>query len=197
MKRTTRSTVALLASIVVLGVAAVAAAQAPSPPAQPQPGVVEGPPGDSGGGMAMCVEGVPDCDDMIVVPDPGSGDDPTASCPVGTPDCNDTPMAPPGEPQVVEPTPGMANVRARPFDTATVGDDGTTITIDFVSGVEPCSVLDHIDVAYGSGTVTITLFEGNDPSAGEVACIDIGVFKRTIVTLDEPLGDRVIVDGGL
>jgi hypothetical protein len=29
-----------------------------------------------------------------------------------------------------------------------------------------------------------------------VACIDIGVFKRVIVTLDQQLGDRRIVDGG-
>ena len=101
----------------------------------------------------------------------------------------------PGEPQVVEPTPGMVGVRARPFDTATVGDDGRTVTVDFVSGIEPCTVLDHVDVAYGADAVTITLFEGSDPSAGDVACIEIGVFKRTIVTLDEPLGDRAIVDG--
>jgi hypothetical protein len=192
-----RAGIAFVLSVAVLGVAAVAAAQAPSPPA-PEPMPVEDP--GSGGGMAMCVEGVPDCDDMIVLPDPGTGagmDDPTASCPVGTPDCVDTPMGPPGEPQVVTPTPGMSNVRARPFDTATVGDDGTTVTIDFVSGVEPCYVLDHVDVAYGTDAVTITLFEGSDPEAGDVACIEIGVFKRTIVTLDEPLGDRTIVDGGL
>jgi hypothetical protein len=99
------------------------------------------------------------------------------------------------EPQVVTPRPGMAEVRARPFDDAKVGDDGVTVTIDFVSGVEPCSVLDHAGVDYGATTVTITLFEGHDPAAGEVACIDIGVFKRVVITLDQPLGDRTIVDG--
>ena len=104
---------------------------------------------------------------------------------------------PPGpvQPQVVVPRPGMDNVRARPFDTATVGNDGRTITIDFVSGIEPCTVLDHVKVQYGSKTVTLTLFEGNDPSAGDVACIEIGVFKRVVITLDEPLGDRTITDG--
>ena len=43
--------------------------------------------------------------------------------------------------------------------------------------------------------MTITLFEGSDLSGGQVACIEIGVFKRTIVQLDQPLGDREIVDG--
>jgi hypothetical protein len=97
--------------------------------------------------------------------------------------------------QVIEPTPGMADVHARPFDDATVADDDVTVRIDFVSGVEPCFVLDDVDVRYGIDTVTITLFEGHDPSPGNVACIDIGVFKRVVVTLDQPLAGRAIVDG--
>ncbi|HEV8564592.1 MAG TPA: hypothetical protein VGR41_06730 [Actinomycetota bacterium] len=121
------------------------------------------------------------------------GTGPDAS--VGYSPCpGDEPPGPP-EPQIVVPRSGMDNVRARPFDTATVGDDGRTVTIDFVSGIEPCTVLDHVKVRYGSKIVTLTLFEGNDPSAGDVACIEIGVFKRVIITLDEPLGDRTIVDG--
>jgi hypothetical protein len=39
------------------------------------------------------------------------------------------------------------------------------------------------------------LFEGHDASAGNVACIEIGVFKRVIVTLDQPLAGRDLVDG--
>jgi hypothetical protein len=107
----------------------------------------------------------------------------------------DEPPTPDPGPQIVEPRPGMADVYARPFDSATVGDDDVTVRVDFVSGIEPCSVLDHVDVGYGADTVTITLFEGHDPDAGAVACIEIGVFKRVIVTLDQPLGDRDIVDG--
>lgn len=100
-----------------------------------------------------------------------------------------------GGPQVVEPRPGMADVFARRFDTATVSEDDTTVTIDFVGGVEPCSVLDRVDVRYDTATVTITLFEGHDPNAGDVACIEIGVFKRVVVQLDEPVDGRTIVDG--
>jgi len=43
------------------------------------------------------------------------------------------------------------------------------VAIDFTSGVEPCDVLDHVDVAYGADAVTITLFEGHDPGGGDVA----------------------------
>ena len=111
--------------------------------------------------------------------------------------CLDTPIGTPPDvgPQIVEPTPGMADVYPRIFDSANVADDDRTVTIDFVSGVEPCYVLDRVDVAYGGDSVTITLFEGHDPTAGDVACIEIGVFKRVIITLDEPLAGRAIVDG--
>jgi hypothetical protein len=113
------------------------------------------------------------------------------------PGCLDTPIGTPPDlgPQIVEPTPGMADVYPRIFDSATVADDERTVTIDFVSGVEPCYVLDRVDVTYGSDAVTITLFEGHDPTAGDVACIEIGVFKRVVITLDEPLGGRALVDG--
>ena len=91
----------------------------------------------------------------------------------------------------------MADLHPIAFDTAKVGDDDRTVTIDFVSGVEPCSVLDQVDVSYGADAVTITLLEGHDPDAGMVACPAIAEFKRTIVTLDQPLDGRAIVDGAI
>lgn len=117
-------------------------------------------------------------------------DDPVSSGPL--------PADPPpgdGGPILVEPRPGMAGVYARQFDRARADADGTSITIDFIGGVEPCSVLDHVDVGYDERSVTITLFEGHDPAAGDVACIEIGVSKRVVVPLEEPLDGRRIVDG--
>jgi hypothetical protein len=122
----------------------------------------------------------------------GDPDEPVSSGPI-----SDDPDRGDGGPVLVAPTPGMADVHARPFDSATVNDDGTSVTIDFVSGVEPCAVLDRVDVGYGAEAVTITLYEGRDPNAGDVACIEIAVFRRVIVQLDEPLGDREIVDGAV
>ena len=123
----------------------------------------------------------PDTPVATIVPQPPSGSEP--------PNWDD-----PGAATPVEPTPGMADVRARRFDRAIVNDDGT-VTILFVSGVEPCTVLDHVDVDYADDTVTITLFEGRDASAGDVACIEIAVLKSVTITLDQPLAGRTIVDG--
>ena len=109
------------------------------------------------------------------------------TCAIDVPDCNDTSIGDPGdpgdpgagEPQIVEPTPGMDHVRQTAFDTATIGADDTTLTIVFWSGVEPCYVLDHVDVSYAADAVTVTLFQGSDPNAGDVACIDIALQSRS------------------
>ena len=141
--------------------------------------------GSTGDGMAMCIEGVPDCNDTVGIP---GGDDPVV-------DDGDDRIAEPGEPQVVEPNPDAVDLRARPFDIATPSADGTSVAIDFWSGVEPCAVLGRVDVDYGPNAVTITLLEGHLDLGEDAVCIEIAVLKQTVVQLDEPLGDRKIVDG--
>ncbi len=142
------------------------------------------------GVAASLADPVPTCGEHV----DGTGPDATVTF---TP-CPDDPTATlvPDGPQVVKPMPGMTNVRARPFDTATVADDDRTVTIDFWSGIEPCAVLDHVQVDFGDDAVTITLFEGSDPAAGDVACIEIAVEKRVVLVLEELLAGREIVDGG-
>jgi len=122
--------------------------------------------------------------------DPGSApDSPVTSTPIpGGP-------VPDPQPQVVEPRPGMVDVIPTAFDTATIGDDDRTLTITFWGGIEPCSVLDHVDVREGPTAVTVTLYQGSDPNAGDVACIEIAVLKQVTVTLEHPLDGRDIVDG--
>jgi hypothetical protein len=147
----------------------------------------------SGAGIAPPVKGNGDCGEVV-----GTGEGPDTSIAYIPCQGDDTPGGgvPPGPiPQPVEPYPGMADVYPRPFDDASVADDDVTVTIAFVSGVEPCYVLDRVDVAYGTDAVTITLFEGHDPSGGDVACIEIGVFKSVTIALDEPLAGRALVDG--
>jgi hypothetical protein len=96
--------------------------------------------------------------------------------------------------RLVVPEPGMDDVR--PIRWQSVRSvDARTLMIRFTSGVEPCYVLDHVDVEYGREHVAVTLFEGHDPGAGDVACIEIAELKRVRVELSEPLGNRRIVDG--
>jgi hypothetical protein len=147
-----------------------------------------------GGPGAQVLEGAASsgaCGAPIVSGDGADGTVAYAPCP------GDEPTSIEPRPQVVAPTPGMADVSPRPFDTATVGDDDRTLNIDFWSGVAPCDVLDHVDVAYGADSVTVTLFAGHDPSAGDVACIDIAQFERVVVRLEQPINGRTIIDGAL
>ena len=131
----------------------------------------------------------------LVIASMASATTPSPDTPVASSPGIGTPAPSPDGPQIVQPRPGMADVRSTAFDTATIGDDDRTVTIAFWSGIEPCAVLDHIDVAYSADAVTITLYQGHDPNAGDVACIEIAVLKQTTVTLDEPLAGRAIVDG--
>lgn len=120
----------------------------------------------------------PDCKDVVV----GGGQ-------------TDPGPAPEPQPQVVEPRQGMTGVVPAAYDTATIGDDDVTLTITFWAGVEPCSVLDHVDVQQGPNAVTVTLFQGSDPNAGDIACPEIAMLKQVTVTLDQPLDGRDIVEG--
>jgi hypothetical protein len=101
----------------------------------------------------------------------------------------------PGQPQTVTPRPGMRNVHPVPWDRAVPDASGRRVRVEYTTGVEPCHVLDHVDVRYSPSAVTITLFEGSDPKAANQYCIDIAVRRTTDVTLRQPLGRRTLVDG--
>lgn len=209
MAITTRARVALLVAVSALAVAGFAGARDVAASSRESAGGGSGP--AAGGGVAgMCASPEPGapvtaCDDTVEEPvtDPGAcGEQVTGT----GPDAAVSFTACPGDDQsrvhdvgdgaqLVEPTPGMAGVRPRMFDEAVVAGDGSSVTVSFWSGVEPCHVLDHVDVAYGTDAITITLFEGHDASAGDVACIEIALLKKVVVPLDVPVGDRGIVDG--
>ena len=207
---TTRSRLSLLLAIATLLVAGIAGAQSVGA----RSGIPVGIEPDEGGGGSVagaCVvpepgqDAIEDCDTVgiPVEPEPGdcgekvegTGPEATVSytpCPGDEPPVVTDPDA---GAQLVEPTPGMADVRSHIFDHVAVSDDGSSVTVYFWSGVEPCYVLDHVDVDEAPDTVTITLFEGHDTTAGDVACIDIALLKKVVVELDGPVGDRSIVDG--
>jgi hypothetical protein len=107
------------------------------------------------------------------------------------------PTGPPGPPQrqLVEPEEGQVDPRPIAWTRAHVAPDDRTVTIDFASGIAPCSVLDHVDVDDRPDAITITLFEGHAPDAGDVACIEIAQLKAVRILLDRPVNDRELVDG--
>ena len=212
MPITTRARVALLfaiVSVVVVGITGtqyVSAGSGERSADGSDPGSGGG--GDGAAGVCAAPEpgaAVTDCDDTIENPpiDPGDcGEQVTGTGPDAT--VSYTPCPGDEDPivtdpydgaQRVEPTPGMSDVYPRIFDKVVVRDGGTRVTVYFWSGVEPCYVLDHVDVEYGAGAITITLFEGHDASVGDVACIEIALLKKVVIQLDEPVGDRQIVDG--
>lgn len=219
MAITTRARMALFLSIAALLVAGIAGAQYVGASSQPAPGSEPGNGGGGDGFAGICVAppeenlesvsgspGSDGCNDTIddpVVVDPGecgekvSGTGPDASVSyTPCPGDEDPKIVDPYDgAQKVEPTPGMSGVAPRTFDKVVVGDDDRTLTIFFWSGVEPCYVLDHVDIDEGPGAIRVTLFEGHDASAGDVACIEIALLKKVVVQLDEPVGDRRIVDG--
>jgi hypothetical protein len=90
----------------------------------------------------------------------------------------------PGEPQLLLPHPGHVNLHPVSVMRLDVppGRHGV-VRASWWSGIEPCTGLDSVLVKRDGGTIWITVREGTPPDAGNIACIDIAVFKATIVDL--------------
>jgi hypothetical protein len=99
-----------------------------------------------------------------------------------------------GQPQVVKPRAGMADVKPIRWERSEPAKDGKSVRVFFTSGVAPCHVLDHIDVAY-TDRVTVTLYEGSDAKSKNQVCIELAQLKAVDVPLDQPLDERKVVDG--
>ena len=93
----------------------------------------------------------------------------------------------PGQPQAqfVVPKPGQLNVHPVSINALTPTVDGRQVTVqaDWVSGIEPCYVLDRVEVTRDETTFTIALFEGS--SDLNAVCIEIAAYKATLVDLGE------------
>jgi hypothetical protein len=136
-------------------------------------------------------------------PGGGGGSSPDARCPAPSPAATpDTPMSSCSEPgggggkryELTEPHPGMAQPIPTPWVKATP-QGSRTLLVRFWSGVEPCYVLDRVEVEESDERVTITLFVGSDPEADAVACIELAQLKAVKVSLEAPVGDRKVIDG--
>lgn len=73
--------------------------------------------------------------------------------------------------------------------------DEDTLKVFFWGGVEPCSVLDSVDVSYFGDEVALTLFHGTGSNSADKICPELAVLKVVQVDLTEPLRGRDVVDG--
>ena len=132
-----------------------------------------------------------DCPDAATPP----GDDPEE--PILQRPCPN-PKAPGGAKfEVVKPYDGgVDQSRAIPWERSRArGTDDSEFLLIYWSGVEPCNVLDRVEVTEKPGRVVATIFEGSAADQQNVACIEIAMQKAVVITLDEPLGERKLIDG--
>ena len=95
--------------------------------------------------------------------------------------------------RVVTPT-GTA-VNPQPISEAEViSIEGNVIALGIYMGVEPCSVIDRVEIDETADAVDIQIFSGTgDPAA---ICIAIAEARAVVVLLDAPLGDRALTLSG-
>lgn len=130
-------------------------------------------------------------------PAAGGGSQPSGpDSPVSmTPGSRDVDPGAGGRPQRVRPRPGMTDLRPVPWEKARQTPDGRHLRVVYWSGVEPCNVLDHVDIRYGEKSITVTLYEGSDPTQPDVACIEIALQKFVKLRLDQAVDGRKLIDG--
>lgn len=119
----------------------------------------------------------------------GSGDDTVVYEPPGN-----KPGGGGGKALVVDPQPISGTALPSHWEEARIVDEDT-IKLFFWSGVEPCHVLDRVDVDYGAKKVGITIYQGTGLNAADKPCIELAVLKSVTVDLEEPLDGRKVVDG--
>ena len=104
----------------------------------------------------------------------------------------------PGAPRLVVPRPGQLEPRPIGAESFAARVDGrrVAVTVTWTSGVEPCNVLDHVEVRRDGQAFAITLFEGHGP--GNQVCIMLAEQHRTEVGLstdDLAPGTYTVSDG--
>ena len=126
---------------------------------------------------------------------------PPSDAPVTAPPSDGTGGEPSPDPgfgaKPVVPKPGQLDVHQVPADSLAARADGNTVVVNpiWTSGVEPCTILDHVEVTKGDGTISIALFEGRGPE--DVVCIAIAEQHTTEVEIpDVAAGTWTIVDAG-
>jgi hypothetical protein len=87
-------------------------------------------------------------------------------------------------------------VNPQPVTEATVVDaSGNEVLFSVTMGVEPCDVIDRIEVVETATSVDVKIFRG----VGDIAatCIAIAQERGALAELDAPLGDRLLTLNGV
>jgi len=93
----------------------------------------------------------------------------------------------------VKPVPGLVDPRPVAVDSISGSVEAGRLVarLEWISGVEPCYSLSTVLVERDGSTFTLTPMEGS--IARDVACIDIAVYKATLVDLGPlPSGTYVL-----
>lgn len=118
-------------------------------------------------------------------PDPSAAITPPPDAPVSAPPDDGSVDPGPPQPSFIVPVPGQADVRPVAITTLTPMVDGrhVTVQVDWTSGIEPCNVLDRVDVQRDGNDFSVALFEGTGDA--DAICIEIAVAKSTLVDLGQ------------
>ena len=102
----------------------------------------------------------------------------------------------PPSPEPTDPPPSTTNQRGVAIDSY-YRYDGRRLAINYSIGVPECyGTIDVPDVVETADSVTVTLTLVPPKRVNkEVVCIDIALTKSVEITLEQPLGDREVVDG--
>ena len=104
----------------------------------------------------------------------------------------DRATGPKGSPHVVEPTPGLADVRPTAWQEAEQLADGR-VRLTYWSS--PCLALDRVETEIAEDRVVLTIYEGVEPTASSRPCVQIAELRAVLVEPTEAVGGRAIVDG--
>ena len=93
----------------------------------------------------------------------------------------------------IEPTDDLVDARvATPDSLVPDPDDPNAVLVRFYGGVQECFGA-RAGAVETANRVTVTLELGNQPDAGDQACIEIAEAQELVVTLDAPVGERELV----
>lgn len=123
----------------------------------------------------------------------------TAACNAGpeAPVANAPGSQPPQQPQtrLQVATPGLADARPTSIDRVSFEGDRSKLRVVYWTGVEDCYGLDRVEQQWTKDALRLRVFTGRKQLPQNTACIDIAVSATTIVSLQQELGNRIVIDG--